>query len=104
MSLTQSRSPTTDRTGFMADERAYLLEWGDEVGLEVSFKPATTEFARGDGIREATEKASRLGHLPRRRIPMAVPYKIGRRRLVKARKKRSSLDEALARIIIDTEA
>jgi len=45
MSLTRNRSTTTSRTDFMADERAYLVAWGDENGLEVFIKPAGADQA-----------------------------------------------------------
>jgi len=37
MSLTTHRgATTTDRMGFMADERKHLAAWADENGLEVA--------------------------------------------------------------------
>ncbi len=105
MSLTQTRSPKTDRTGFMADEKAYLLEWGDEVGLEVSFKLAVTERAEemasvgyGEGITSwIIYRAD--GYLWLCRIEdRATQDCEGSKESV------DSIEEALARIIIDTEA
>lgn len=40
MSLTAYRSVTADHTGFRAGERAHLVAWADENGLEVSIQPA----------------------------------------------------------------
>jgi len=105
MSLTQSRSRTTGRTGFMADERTYLVEWGDEAGLEVSFKLAVTESAEemafvgyGEGITSwIIYRADGYVWLCRIEDQAAQGCE-GSKEVVE------SVEEALARIIIDTEA
>ena len=47
MSLVAYRSVTADHTGFRAGERARLVAWADENGLEVSIKPADADHAEG---------------------------------------------------------
>ena len=47
MSLTAYRSVTADHTGFRAGERARLVAWADETGLEVSIKPPSADHAEG---------------------------------------------------------
>lgn len=106
MSLTLSRSLTTDRTGFMADEKTYLVEWGDETGLEVSFKQAVTvsdaeEMAfvgYGEGITSwIIYRAD--GYVWLCRIEdQARQGCEGSKEVVE------SVEEALAQIIVDTEA
>ncbi len=47
MSLIAHRSVTADHTGFRTGERAQLVAWADENGLEVSIKPAGADHAEG---------------------------------------------------------
>jgi len=47
MSLIAHRSVTADHTGFRVGERAHLVAWADENGLEVSIKPAGADHAEG---------------------------------------------------------
>ncbi len=47
MSLVAHRSITADHTGFRAGERAHLVAWGDESGLEVSIKPPGADHSEG---------------------------------------------------------
>lgn len=105
MSLTLSRSLTTDRTGFLADEKAYLIEWGDETGLEVSFKQAVTESAEemafvgyGEGITSwIIYRAD--GYVWLCRIEDQARHGCeGSKEVVE------SVEEALAQIIVDAEA
>jgi len=47
MSLTTNRSATTAHIDFRADERAYLVAWADNNGLEASIEPANGEYPNG---------------------------------------------------------
>ena len=47
MSLVAHRPVMADHTGFRAGERARLVAWADENGLEVSIKPPGAEHAEG---------------------------------------------------------
>lgn len=105
MSLTRNRSTTTSRTDFMADEMAFLVAWGDENGLEVSIKPAGADQAEemaflgfGDGIASwniyRADGFVWLCHVEGR----AGEGCEGSRVAVE------SVEEALTRIIIETEA
>ncbi len=47
MSLIAYRSVTADHTGFRAGERAHLVAWADENGLEVSIEPIGADHAGG---------------------------------------------------------
>ena len=105
MSLTLRRSLTTHCTGFLADERAYLVEWGDEAGLEVCFKQAVTSPAEemafvgyGEGITSwIIYRAD--GYVWLCRIDdQARQGCEGSKEVVE------SVEEALAQIIVDTEA
>jgi hypothetical protein len=104
MSLTKNRAATTERTDFMADERAFLVAWGNENGLDVSIKPAVADLAhemvfvsyeehiaswviyRADGYLWLCRIEDRVGH-GREGSKMVV----------------DSVEEALATIIVDTE-
>ena len=105
MSLTRNRATTTDRTDFTADERAYLVAWGDENGLEVSIKPAvagssgeTAFVGYGDGIVSwmiyRADGLLWLCHVE----GQAEQGREGSKVAIEA------VDEALARILIETEA
>jgi len=47
MSLIAHRSVTADHTGFRAGERNRLVAWADEKGLEVSIKPPSADHVEG---------------------------------------------------------
>ncbi len=104
MSLATNRAATTYRTDFMADERAFLVAWGDENGLEVSIKPAVADLAQemvfvsyGQGVASwVIYRAD--GHLWLCRIEDRVGQaRAGSKMVV------DSVEEALATIIVDTE-
>ena len=105
MSLSKTRSVTTFRTDFMADERAYLAAWADVNGLEVSIKPAGADYAEemafvgyGEGIASwAIYRADGyhwLCHVEDRAGQDCEGSKVAV----------ESVEEALAMITIDTEA
>ena len=105
MSLTAHRSVTADRAGFRADERASIVAWGDENGLEVSIKPPGADHADGmifvgygDGIACWTIYRAD-GRLWLCRIEERTGQGCEGSKTVVA-----SIEDALAQIIIDTEA
>jgi len=105
MSLAAHRSITTGYIDFRAGERARLVAWGDESGLEVSITPAGAGHAEGmifvgygEGIASWTiyraDGQLWLCHVEDR----TEQDREGSRVAV------ASVEDALARIIIDTEA
>ena len=93
------------RPDFMADERIYLVAWGDENGLEVSIKPAGAAYAAemafvgyGEAIAPWTIYRAD-GHLWLCHVEARAGQGCeGSRMAVE------SIEDALDRIIIDTEA
>ncbi len=101
----QSRSLTTDRTDFMADERTYLAEWSDESGLEVSFKLADREFAEEMAFVGQGENAtSWIIYRADRYLWLCRIEDRARQGCEGSKEAVESVEEALARITIGTEA
>ena len=105
MSFTAHRSVTSDRAGFRADERASIVAWADENGLEVSIKPPCVDNAEGmifvgygDGIASWTIYRAD-GRLWLCRIEERTGQGCEGSKMVVA-----SVEDALAQIIVDTEA
>ncbi len=105
MSLTTHRAATTGRTDFMANERTHIIAWADENGLEVSIKPAGADHAEemafvgyGEGIASwIIYRAD--GHLWLCHVEDRAGQGCeGSKMAVE------SVEDALNRIIIDTEA
>lgn len=105
MSLASNRSATTDHVDFRADERARLVAWADEHGLEASIKPAGADYpdgmifvGYGEGIAHWVIYRAE-GHLWLGRIEDRTERgREGSKIPVE------SVDDALARILLDTEA
>lgn len=105
MSLAAHRSITTGYIDFRAGERARLVAWGDESGLEVSITPASAGHGEGmifvgygEGIASWT--------IYRADGQLWLCYVEDRTEQDREGSKVAvaSVEDALARIIIDTEA
>ena len=105
MSLVAHRSVTADHTGFRAGERARLVAWADENGLEVSIQPTGADKAEGmifvgygDGVTHWTiyraDGQLWLCCIGDQTEQGREGWKVGV----------SSVEDALARIIADTKA
>ncbi len=105
MSLTTHRSTISAHIDFRADERACLVAWADKNGLEASIKPADAEHAEGmifvgygEGVVHWTIYRAD-GHLWLCRIEDRTEQgREGSKVAV------TSVEDALARIMVDTEA
>ena len=105
MSLTTHCSAATGHVDFRADERRRLVAWADENALEVSIKPASTSQAEGmifvgygEGVVHWTIYRAE-GHLWL--CCIGDRTELGREGSKVAV---GSVEEALARIIVDTKA
>ncbi len=104
MSLIAHRPATTGHMDFRADERARLVAWADEHGLEVSIRPASAGHAEGmifvgygEGVAHWTIYRAD-GRLWLCRIEDRTEQgREGSKVAV------TSIEDALARIIVDTE-
>ncbi len=105
MQLATNRSATTEHVDFRADERARLVVWADKHGLAASIKPPGAEnpdgiifVGYGEGIAHwVIYRAD--GHLWLGRIEDQTERgREGSKIAVE------SVDDALARILLDTEA
>ena len=105
MSLTAHCSITADYQVFRAGERARLVAWGDENGLEVSINPANTGQVEGmicvgygEGVASWTiyraDGQLWLCSIENRTEQGCEGLKVAV----------ASIEDALARIIVDTEA
>ncbi len=105
MSLTTHCSAATGHMDFRADERRRLVAWADEHGLEVSIKPAGAGQAEGmifvgygEGVVHWTIYRAD-GHLWLCRIEDRTEQgREGSKVAV------GSVEEAMTRIMVDTEA
>lgn len=105
MSLTVNRTATTAHIDFRADERASLVAWADKNGLEASVEPAGGDYLNGmifvgygEGVAHWTIYRAD-GHLWLCRVEDRIEQsREGSKMAVK------SVEDALARIIVDTEA
>ncbi len=105
MLLTTNRTATTAHIDFRADERAKLRAWADRNGLEVSIQPAAGEYPNGlifvgygeDVAHWTIYRAD--GHLWLCSVGDRTEQ--GREG---AKVAVESFEDALARIILDTEA
>ena len=105
MSLTTNRSATTAHVDFRADERAKLVAWADKNGLEAFIQPADGVHPNGmifvgygEGLAHWTIYRAD-GHLWLCRLEDRTAT--GREG---SKLKVESVEDALARIIVDTEA
>ena len=105
MSLTTNRTATTAHIDFRADERAKLVAWADKHGLEASIQPADGVYPNGlifvgygEGVAHWTIYRAD-GHLWLCSVGDRTEQ--GREGATVAVQ---SFEDALARIIIDTEA
>jgi hypothetical protein len=104
MSMTKHRNATVDRTGFLAAERAYLIAWGDEEGLEVSIKQAagdpgqeTAFVGYGEGVASWTIYRAEGGlWLSRIEERAGQGFESPKLRI-------ESVEDGVARIIVDAE-
>ncbi len=105
MSQAMNPSAATDHVDFRADERARLVTWADKNGLEASIKPAGADYpdgmifvGYGEGIAHwVIYRAD--GHLWLGRIEDGTEQgREGSKIAVE------SVDDALMRILLDTEA
>ena len=105
MSLATHRSGMIAHMDFRADERRRVVAWADENGLEVSIRPAGAGQAEGmifvgygEGVVHWTIYRAD-GHLWLCRIEDRTEQgREGSKMMVE------SIEDALARIIVDTEA
>ena len=105
MSLTTHRSTATDHIAFRADERRRLAAWADEHTLEASIKPAGADQAEGmifvgygEGVVHWTIYRAE-GHLWLCCIGDRTEQGREGSKVAVA-----SVEDALARIIVDTKA
>lgn len=105
MSLTTDRQAATAPTVLTADERACIVAWGDEHGLEVAIKPPSAGYSGdmafvgyGEGIASWIVYRSE-GHLWLVRIDERAG-----RGCEGSKSAVASLEAALAAVIDDTEA
>lgn len=105
MSSMTHRPAPTDHIDFRIGERAGLMAWADENGLEVSITPAGANHAEGmifvgygEGVAHWTIYRAD-GHLWLCRLEDGTEQgREGSKAVV------TSVEDALARIIVDTEA